>query len=280
MSGTPGFLDSDSLCANTFVRRVEIHDTLPSTNDLAIQLAASADLVTPALVVARLQTAGRGRSQRTWWSADGALTFSLVLDTSSWGITQCDWPRLSLATAVAVCDVLQQELASRPLQRAGASSTPAAPVPSIKWPNDVFLDGQKICGILIESSSSPALANDRLIIGVGINVNNSWRNAPRETGVAGIALCDITGGRHNLQSLLVHFLNAFEKRGRHVACRDPALFQAWQRLCWLTEHDVVVETGGRTIDGRCLGIADDGALLVKTSLTTERIYSGSVRMTT
>src|SRR3990172_11878277 len=112
MRDTHSFLDADRLCATTFVRHVELHDSLPSTNDRAIELAASTELQTPALVAARVQTAGRGRGSNTWWSADGALTFSLILDTAGWGLTHPDWPRVSLTTAVAVCDALAKELSS------------------------------------------------------------------------------------------------------------------------------------------------------------------------
>ena len=100
------FLDADAIRAATFVRHVEIHDTLGSTNDRAAELARDPNVELPALVVARQQTAGRGRGDNTWWSADGALTFSVLLDTVAFGISASNWPQLSLATAVAVCDAL------------------------------------------------------------------------------------------------------------------------------------------------------------------------------
>ena len=262
MSGTTRFLDAESLRAATFVRHVELHDTLPSTNDRAIELVASIGLETPALIVARHQTAGRGRGQHAWWSAEGALTFSLILDTAGWGITQRDWPRLSLSTAVAVCDAL----------------TNFGLHLGIKWPNDVLVDGRKVCGILIESPSGPAPAKDRLVIGVGINVNNSWRDAPHDVCTTATALCDITGNQHDSQMLLVRFLSALEQRLRQLAAKDPVLPQAWQHLCSLTERNVVVDNNDRSIKGQCMGIADDGALLVQANFRTERIYGGSVRV--
>jgi BirA family biotin operon repressor/biotin-[acetyl-CoA-carboxylase] ligase len=103
-------IDADQLRATTFVRHVEIHDTLGSTNDRAAELIGRADIELPALVIARHQTAGKGRGRNSWWSADGALTFSLVIDAATTGVTPASWPQLSLATAVAVCDALMHEI--------------------------------------------------------------------------------------------------------------------------------------------------------------------------
>jgi BirA family transcriptional regulator, biotin operon repressor / biotin---[acetyl-CoA-carboxylase] ligase len=263
MSGTSTFLDADTIRAVTFVRHVELHETLPSTNDRAIELAASRSIETPALIAARLQTAGRGRGTNTWWSADGALTFSLILDTGEWGIPQRDWPRLSLTTAVAVCDALFEHAPQNTL--------------AIKWPNDVLLDGAKVAGILIESPSIAGQTKDRLVIGTGINVNNSRQAAPQEVQCTGVALCEVAGRRCDVQNVLVGFLKTFEVRLKQLAADDQSLPNQWQHLSWLTDRGVVVAIDGKSLAGRCLGIANDGALLVERAFVTERIYSGSVR---
>jgi BirA family biotin operon repressor/biotin-[acetyl-CoA-carboxylase] ligase len=253
-----------------FIRHVEIHNALPSTNDRATQLAMFAALETPALVVARRQLEGRGRGMHAWWSTDGALTFSLILAPASWGIPPDQWPRLSLTTAVAVCDAME-----------ATCDTPGSPLPapcSIKWPNDVLIDGKKIAGILLESPGGPAPAKDRLVIGVGINVNNSWQGAPREAGSNGTALCDVTDNQHDLQTILIGFLQALELRLHQLGRNDPELPRAWQQRSWLADQHVEVDNGGRKIEGLCVGIADDGALLIQTTLTTECIYNGSARV--
>ncbi len=240
MKTSDPFLDAEQIRAATFVRRVEIHDTLGSTNDRAAELARDADIELPALVVARHQTAGRGRGQNTWWSADGALTFSVLLEPAALGIGTANWPQLSLATAVAVCDALANEVQNT-TQRAGSSPTPAGledePARAnpksrlgIKWPNDVMLDGRKVSGILIESPGGSAPAKDRLIIGIGINVNNSWQLAPLELSTHATALNDVTGVQHNVQSLAIAVLNAFSHRLCQLASKDPDLPITWQQL--------------------------------------------------
>jgi BirA family biotin operon repressor/biotin-[acetyl-CoA-carboxylase] ligase len=275
------YLDAAAIRAATFIRHVEIHDTLGSTNDRAAELARDTNIELPALVAARNQTAGRGRDKNIWWSADGALTFSILLDPAAFGITTANWPQLSLATAVAVCDALAHE--SNPQS---AIPNPQLSRLAIKWPNDVMLDGAKVGGILIESPGGASPAKDRLIIGIGVNINNSWHNQTATRGLAQqgtpspnvIALFDTTSRSHNLQHVLCETLRALATRISQLTTRDPQLPAAWQQLCWLTEQTIEVQSNGKVIDGVCLGIAGDGTLLVQDIFGKHNISSGSVRV--
>ncbi len=274
------FLSADDLRARTFVRHAEIRDTLDSTNDRAAELARDADIELPALVVARLQTAGRGRGTNKWWSADGALAFSLLIDPATHGIGIANWPQLSLTTAVAVCDAVEAGSKERGARSEGQLPTPCSPLPahcSIKWPNDVLVDGRKIAGILLESPGGISPAKDRLVIGVGVNVNNSWRNAPPDVAASGVALCDIVNGRYDLQELLITLLCAIADRMDQLRSADTRLATSWQRLNQLTGQNVVVDNHGQLVAGRCAEIAADGALVIDTSLGPRRFSSGSVR---
>jgi BirA family biotin operon repressor/biotin-[acetyl-CoA-carboxylase] ligase len=82
----------------------------------------------------------------------------------------------------------------------------------VKPPNDVLINGRKVCGILIESPSGAAPAKDRLIIGIGINVNNTWLQAPPQAGEQGESLFDITGRLHETPVLLSRVVNEIERR--------------------------------------------------------------------
>jgi BirA family biotin operon repressor/biotin-[acetyl-CoA-carboxylase] ligase len=270
--------DADKICSASFIRYVEVHESIPSTNDRARELAADEQHELPALIVAREQTAGRGRGQHTWWSADGALTFSVLLDAEPLGIHARSWPQLSLATAVAVCDAIGN-VVGKACHSIDERPLAAVSRVGIKWPNDVMLDGGKVCGILIESPGGNTVARRRLIIGIGINVNNSWSAAPREAGGRGIALCDATGTRQNLQYVLINVLDAIRERIRQLAANDAQLRTAWQELCWLTEQRVEAQSGGNWIDGICQGLADDGTLVIENVFGTHRITSGSIRVT-
>jgi len=287
-SKTPDpFLDAEKIRAATAVRYVEIHDTLGSTNQRAVELARDPQIDLPALVVTRLQTAGKGRGGNTWWAADGALTFSLLLDSATTGIAPVNWPQLSLATAVAVCDALADSITRRaaasppPVGHIGVKDEPARSDPpqlQIKWPNDVLLLGRKVCGILLESPAGASATKDRLIIGIGININNSWHDAPHEILTSGTAISDYSGGKYDLCCVLVCVLKAVAKRIDQLQCHDVELIHAWQRRNYLAGRRVVVEGNGSRIEGDCEGIAADGALVVNATFGRQRIYSGSVRL--
>jgi BirA family transcriptional regulator, biotin operon repressor / biotin---[acetyl-CoA-carboxylase] ligase len=270
---TEAFLDADEIRAATFVRHVEIHETLGSTNDRAAELTRDPDIKLPALVAARHQTAGRGRGSNSWWSADGALTFSIVLEPAVYGIDTANWPQLSLATAVAVCDALAFELDPQSKNR-----NPKSAGLAIKWPNDIMLGGRKVCGILIESPGGISPAKDRLVVGIGINVNNSLRSAPRELAGYATSLCDTSGKQHSRQEVLIRVANELQRQLVRLERHDPQLPLAWQELCWLSHQNVSAQVGQRVVEGICTGIADDGALLIQTASTTDRIYGGNLRL--
>ncbi len=257
-------IDVVRIRAATFVQHVETYDEVESTNTRAVELARDVSVALPALVMARKQTSGRGRGGKSWWSAEGALTFSLLIAPSAMGIGSADWPLLSLTTAVAVCDVLRAEGLLAKL--------------GIKWPNDVFFQDRKVCGILIESPGGSAPAKDRLVIGIGINVNNSCQNAPDGIRMLGTALCDVTGRQHDPQELLVRLLCALAERIQHLRSHDISeLTRAWRQLDLLAGKQVVLEADNQAIDGKCVEIAHDGALVLETALGRRRYYSGSVR---
>ena len=111
----------------------------------------------PCLLVAEHQTQGRGRMGRTWQSGpSGSLTFSLGLP-----LALNDWSGLSLAVGAAIAEALDPQVAGIDPQ------TP--PRLQIKWPNDIWLDGRKLGGILIETVSVGA--QRMVVIGVGLNVS-------------------------------------------------------------------------------------------------------------
>lgn len=148
---------------------------------------------------------------------------------------------------------------------------------AIKWPNEVLIDGEIVCDIDIESPGGPAPAKDRIVIGVGININNSRHGAPREVRQNGTTLRDITGRSHDADAILLAFIQTLDERLNQLGHIDCELPHAWRRLSWLTDQQVEGDVDGCKIAGKCIGIADDGALLIASRSTTERIYSGPVR---
>lgn len=129
-------------------QRVWLFESVPSTNDVALTLAGSAESV-GLVILARHQTQGRGQYGRTWQSTPGhALLASVILRPPQ----SVQRPVILTAwAAVAISRAIHDLCGLRP---------------SIKWPNDLLLQGKKICGILIEQHQST-------ILGFGLNLNQS-----------------------------------------------------------------------------------------------------------
>lgn len=248
----------DPIIAGSFVRQAEHHAILGSTNDLARQRAAEPGLELPLLIVADQQTAGRGRGTNRWWTGQGSVALSLLLEPGGMGIARQHCGLLSLATALAIVDMAGAIL---PGEAAG-----------VHWPNDIYVGRRKLAGILVE-----VLPDGQHIVGIGINVNNSLREAPAEVRDIAVSLRDLTGHEYPIGALLSALLERLEAMF-HLLGSDPDQIGRQCDACCL-QHDQVltIDNGPSTVTGRCLGIAPDGALLLSTERGTERFYAGVLR---
>ena len=129
-------------------RRLLYHRRLESTMDEAARLAKESD-DDGIVVVAEEQTAARGRFQRQWISEPGNLYLSVALRPSAWGLQY-----VSIMAGLAVARAIRK---STGLQ------------PTLKWPNDIRLNGKKVCGVLVESSATAGVV-DWAVVGIGLNV--------------------------------------------------------------------------------------------------------------
>ena len=199
----------------------EHHETIGSTNDRARELAEQG-AAHGTLVTAGEQTAGRGRQGRSWATPAGtAIAASLVL-------TEFD-DLLPLRAGLAVADV------------AGEGAL-------VKWPNDVWIDGRKIAGILAESRSEPRWA----VLGIGVNVAVDVDALPPDAAaVAG----SLGKSAEDVEPTLSALLSALETR--LAQDRDGALNDLRRRDA-LRGEPVRWQDG----EGTGAGIDDSGALLV------------------
>jgi BirA family biotin operon repressor/biotin-[acetyl-CoA-carboxylase] ligase len=249
-------LDVDRTVRETFVARAEYHPSLGSTNDRAAELAARPGEL-PLLVVADQQTAGRGRGANRWWTGPGALAFSLLVEGRMVAAHDGRSPLVALAVAVAVVDAV-------------APLVPAEP-PGIHWPNDVMAAGRKLAGILIE-----VLPDRRHVIGVGLNSNNSLAHAPAELQSTAVTLRDLGERAIDQTAILIELLRRMEEEFCRL-CREPQGVAARaDALCLQRGQTLTLQAAGRTLSGRCRGIAADGALLLETPAGTEAFFSGSL----
>jgi BirA family biotin operon repressor/biotin-[acetyl-CoA-carboxylase] ligase len=251
-------LDRERLAASSTFARLIYCPALPSTQDCALELARSQSGPLPILVVAEEQTAGRGRGANRWWTARGSLAFSLLFDPAGWGLTPQPVPERSLAIGVAVVDAVRPRLQNHEL--------------GLHWPNDVFAGGRKISGVLVD-----VLPDGQHVIGVGINVNNAFQNAPVEVQRRATSLAELSGRLFDRTEVLLDVLSKMQ--GALIeSARAPAEFGArFDELCLQRGCELTLDVGQQCVSGTCAGIAADGALLLDTARGREKFYSGVLR---
>jgi BirA family biotin operon repressor/biotin-[acetyl-CoA-carboxylase] ligase len=233
-----------------------------STMDEARRLIARnspAGLPDGTLLVADEQTGGRGRLQRSWWAPPASsLLLSLVFRPP---LAPHQAQRITMICSLAVCDAI--------FERSGLS-------PQVKWPNDVLIDGRKVCGILTELDLVGSHL-DYVIVGIGINVNVDLAAAPPLMSPATSLLAE-TGHTTSRLELLIALLANLERR--YAALQDGHSFhQEWaSRMATLGEQ-VEVAGGSERWTGVAVGVDSDGALLVRTDDgDTQRILAADVTL--
>jgi len=251
-------LDVDRLLRETFVAQVEHHRELGSTNDRAKELALQERQLLPLLVVADRQTAGRGRGSNRWWTGEGSLACSLLVDLAATGVDRRRSPVLALAAGLAVVEAVAPWLPGHTL--------------GIHWPNDVFAAGKKLAGVLVEG-----LPAGLYVVGIGVNTDNTIAEAPAELRPTATTLRDLTGARHDPTQLLIELLRHLEAMLRRLGSAPDEIGRLADARCLQRGRELEIDSGSRTVGGTCAGIAPDGALLLDTPAGRVRLVSGTVR---
>lgn len=233
-------------------------DSVSSTNDVARELAL-AGAREGLCVIAREQTAGRGRQGRSWSSPPGeGLYLSLILRPQ---VTASASAMITLAAAVAVAETLRLDF------QAAAD---------IKWPNDILLRGRKICGILVEA----AIEGDRLqyaIVGIGVNIAQRFF-AEQVTGATSLFL--ETGRAIVPEDFVGVMLPRLDHWYAASMSRSDAVIARWGELS-SSAHDclVRVESSDGAVEGVTRGLTTTGALIVELANGERReIVSGEVKV--
>ncbi|MFT8242746.1 biotin--[acetyl-CoA-carboxylase] ligase [Roseomonas sp. BN140053] len=240
--------------------RLRVHESLPSTSDLLLTLAAAGEPEGLA-VLAKRQTAGRGRQGRNWESESGNLHLSVLLRPRT---PLRLLPQWSLLAGVALVDALRAFLpdAERPRLR-------------LKWPNDVLLDGAKCAGILLDAGTQGE--EGWLVIGCGANLTHAPAVASRATAhlaAAGIAAPPVELVAERLLDALgrwrrVQLLDGF------AAIRAAWLERGPERGTLLTLRPQP-GTGQLPLGGRFEGLSEDGGLLLASGGRVHAVLAGEI----
>ena len=253
-----------------WLRHVEWQAEVDSTNNLAKQWFIANPNDVPALFVADQQTAGRGRSGNQWWSPSGCLMMSLVIPSTELTADLALHPQLALLVGVAVARAVDTLLGNpSPGNESVAQGALSA---QLKWPNDVYIHSKKIAGILIEtvqSRSSIHGASIGFAIGVGINAQINWQDAPVQ--LLERAICLSTAAKRPIycEEVLLEVIENLQSQFSNWQADARSWFHDWQERCLLTDRIVHVRSAeSGEVTGLCQGIDSQGRLLLRTENQT------------
>lgn len=233
---------------------------LDSTQTVAAELARQGE---PAgtLLIAETQSAGRGRLGHHWFSPSGVnLYLTAILRPA---LPAARLPPLSLVAGLALAQALEE----------------MAPVaPRLKWPNDLWLNQRKAAGLLAEVIGTE-IGGPCVLLGIGLNVNLTRAQMPPDLLPIATSLRIETGREWDRAAILGCLI-------RHLAAslsvweRDgfPPLAVRWSSYCALTGRRVSLRDRAARIQGRALGIDDNGALLVDTGTGMRAVMAGEVEV--
>lgn len=197
------------------------------------------------LFISDMQTDGRGRMGKSWISPGGCgIWMSIAL------FPKTDMEKImliSLVTGVAVCESLNEMF--------GIDC-------KIKWPNDIVLNGKKLCGILVESVTEEKNVH-KVIVGIGVNVNNEM--FPKEISDLAVSLKQITGKSHKRAEIINEILYRFEKYYKLLMCenKESIILNLYKNLCANIGQRVVSIGKNEKIYGTAVDISPTGELVIE-----------------
>jgi len=246
---------TDNLGTRFIGQRVIYYPRLPSTMDVA-KRQAQQGATEGTVIVAGEQTAGRGRMKRGWLSPRGSIALSIIL-----------YPELAYLSSLIMVASLG---VARCIEKVAGLK------PEIKWPNDVLINGKKVCGILIESEVKGSRA-DYAIIGIGINVNLKPSDFPEIPPLATSLSHEL--GREVSQLDMVRCLLAEIERLYLVLPSGDAVYQEWRHNLVTLGKKVQVSSEETTLEGIAESVASDGSLLLRQSDgSLTKIVAGDVTL--
>jgi BirA family biotin operon repressor/biotin-[acetyl-CoA-carboxylase] ligase len=264
--GAPDVLHADDLIARlgktkVIGRDIHVFEQTTSTNDVIEKLARDG-VKEGAVVFAESQTKGRGRLGRKWLSPERkGLWFSVLLRPD---LRPQETTQLTVASATALRRAIQSETGLRA---------------EIKWPNDIFIGGKKVAGILTELSAELDKVR-HVILGIGVDVNQGASEFPPELRKLATSLKIESGRMISRAELATAILRELDSDYARICSGGfSEVADEWQEHCKTIGREVTIQIGERQIRGHAESLDDDGALLLRTDHgRLERITGGDVTL--
>ena len=238
------------------------YEKVDSTNDIAYELAEKG-LKEGTIILAEEQEKGKGRHGRRWLSpSKSGIYLSVILRPQ---ITPNEISKITLLAAVAAAKAVREATGLLAM---------------IKWPNDILVNGKKVCGILTEMKAEQDRV-DFIVIGIGINVNTPLKQLPKGASSLREEL-DYRGKDEQVSriELTKRLIEKLEEDYFLLKKNDfQPIMDEWKRLTEMLGARVKVVLQNRTFEGLVHNIDPDGALVVRRDAgTLEKVSSGDVAM--
>ena len=219
-------------------KSVEYYNRLDSTNEEAWELIDEGNQH-GSIVITENQIKGKGRQNNNWSMVAGkGLAFTLILDRK---YTQTFSSFCSLAAGISVVESLKKR---------GVES-------ALKWPNDIYYSSKKIGGILCESKIKNKEI-DKIVIGIGINVNETIEEHPDNIQNDISTMFSITNHAHQRELIVAEFVNYFEKLLNKISENSKMIVDEWQSLCMHMNQDISFYEKEKINKGVFIGLNEDG----------------------
>ncbi|MFH1093278.1 MAG: biotin--[acetyl-CoA-carboxylase] ligase [Candidatus Omnitrophota bacterium] len=240
-----------------FGKRIFSYVSTTSTNDVAYMLAKQS-MQEGALILSEKQTKGRGRMGRQWSSpSGGGLYFSLILRPK---ITPSEAGKITLMASICIAKILRDSFGLEAV---------------IKWPNDVYVGRDKICGILTEMNAEQDGINF-IILGIGINLNTDINKLPKGAASLKSKTKQQINRIHFLQKLLCE-LERYYFKIKNSEFED--IITQWRDLSITLGRRIKVKWRSNLIEGQAMDIDSSGALIVRDDFGfSHHILSGDVTL--
>lgn len=220
-------------------------DTILSTNDYLKQNYSECAHGT--VVVTKSQTGGRGRRGNIWENSENESVFMSILFKPN--VKVYDLLRISLVSSLSIIQALEMNDSNIDLK--------------IKWPNDILIGDKKVCGILTECINND-ICGVKLIIGIGVNVNNENFSSEIENKATSMFL---NGVNTTVPMVIANIITKMEKNYyTYLQYGFQFFINEYKKYCCNINREVMIIKGQEKIYGKVIDINDDGTLLFKNDL--------------
>ncbi len=247
----------NKLAGSLIGHKIHFYPGIGSTNDKAFDLA-TAGSPEGTVVIADSQTEGRGRLRRVWHSPAGSNIYTSIILRPN--LEPARAPQISILAGVAIAEIMDNFCPG---------------MVNLKWPNDVLVQGKKVCGILAQMKTSTSRV-DFIILGIGINININYNQLPQDIKNTATSLAIETGRNISRQELIIGLYENLTKWYKKLIIDGFSTVKGkWLSMAPMIGKRVQIISGDKVVSGKALGIDEQGSLLLLTAENRRiKIFAG------